>query len=308
MSLFSNTVPDVATQVIDEPLLRAQGVVLHIRREDQLHPLVSGNKYRKLKYNLHAAKAQGATQLLTFGGAYSNHIAATACAAQDMGMPCIGVIRGEELAHKWHDNPTLTLAHEQGMQLVFVSRKDYRQKQDADFLHMLAQTYGAFYAIPEGGTNALAVKGCEEILSQQDVQDYDVVCCAVGTGGTIAGLINTPHAVFPSSPTVMGFAALNAPSLVQDVAKWVSPHATEWSLQFDYTFGGYAKTNDTLMAFIERFHAVHGIPLEPVYTGKMLYGLYDLVQQGQFAKGTRILAIHTGGLQGLKGFGIKMNS
>lgn len=315
LSLFSSSPPTVRTQTISDELLASCGITLDIRREDDIHPLVSGNKYRKLKYNLLAAKEQGLTKLVTFGGAYSNHIAATACAAQEMGFDCIGIIRGDELADKWQHNPTLALAHAQGMQLHFVSRADYRSKHETAFIDKLQQQFGAFYLIPEGGTNALAVTGCEEILSTEDVHHYDVVCCAVGTGGTLAGLINSVQhdSVQQSKPhahtQVVGFAALNAPSLQQDIENLIQPDATHWTLNFDYTFGGYAKRTDALMEFIHAFKTTHRIPLEPIYTGKMLYGIYDLARQGYFdqyaqknkQKGTRILAIHTGGLQGLKG-------
>lgn len=299
MSLFSeNTQPSVPTQHITDTLLQTADIHLHIRREDELHPQVSGNKYRKLKYNLLAAKQQGFSTLLTFGGAYSNHIVATACAAQQMGFRCIGVIRGEELAEKWRENPTLALAHQQGMRLHFVSRMAYRQKHEQAFIHQLQQQFGEFYLIPEGGTNELAVQGCAEILTPADMMHYDVVCCAVGTGGTLAGLIQAVQHVQKNPLNIMGFAVLHARSLEQDIAQLAPTGAKNWQLNFDYTCGGYAKTTAALMQFITDFTAQHGIPLEPIYTGKMLYGVYDLIQQGYFAQGTRILAIHTGGLQG----------
>lgn len=297
MALFSTHSQPVRTQYITDDVLQAANIHLHIRREDELHPQVSGNKYRKLKYNLLAAKQQGFSTLLTFGGAYSNHIAATACAAQQMGFRCIGVIRGEELAEKWHENPTLALAHQQGMHLHFVSRTAYRQKRQPAFIDQLHQRFGTFYLIPEGGTNELAVQGCTEILTPTDITHYDVVCCAVGTGGTLAGLIRS---VQNTHVNIIGFTALNAPSLQQDITHFIQENIANWTLNFNYTCGGYAKTTTGLMQFITHFTAQQGIPLEPIYTGKMLYGVYDLIQQGYFPKGTRILAIHTGGLQGLK--------
>lgn len=296
MSFFSEKTPEVRTQAVQDVVLQTANVLLHVRREDELHEQVSGNKYRKLKYNLLAAKAQGFTKLLTFGGAYSNHIAATAFAAREMGFECIGVIRGEEIAHKWQDNPTLCAAHEQGMQFHFVSRAAYRKKHEPDVVTALKQQFGACYVIPEGGTNSLAVKGCEEILTTDDLTQYDVVCCAVGTGGTLAGLINATQ---DSGMKVIGFAAVNAPSLQQDIETLVKSDTKHWQLNFDYTFGGYAKTTSVLIEFINDFKEKNGIKLEPIYTGKMLYGIYELVQKGYFKQGSRILAIHTGGLQGL---------
>lgn len=190
-------------QHIDLPLLREKGVILNIKREDTIHPLISGNKYRKLKYNLIEAKKQGKDTLLTFGGAFSNHIAATAYAGHEQGLKTVGVIRGEELENKWQDNPTLKMAHEHGMQFHFVSRSHYRLKSEASFVQDLKERFGDFHLLPEGGTNALAVKGCTEILTQNDAT-FDYICSAVGTGGTLAGLINAsrPH------QTVLGFPAL----------------------------------------------------------------------------------------------------
>lgn len=272
-------------------------MTLHIKREDTLHPLISGNKYRKLKYNLLEANKQGHHTLLTFGGAFSNHIAAVACVGQEQGFKTIGIIRGEELENSWPNNPTLQLAHEQGMQFHFVSRSDYRCKNDNSFLEKLETRFGEFYLLPEGGTNDLAVKGCEEILTESDAQ-FDVVCCAVGTGGTIAGLINatTPH------QNVLGFPALKGDFLKEDITKFA--RNDRWKLVSDYHFGGYAKVDRDLVGFINQFRDETGIPLDPIYTGKMLFGIFDLVKQDVFPKNTQILAIHTGGLQGIKGMNL----
>ena len=187
------------------PLLREKGIHLYLKREDTIHPFISGNKYRKLKYNLLEAKKQGKETLLTFGGAFSNHIAAAAYAGHEQGIKTIGVIRGEELSNKWQDNPTLQLAHEHGMQFHFVSRSAYRLKNEPSFIQKLKEKFGDFYLLPEGGTNALAVKGCAEILTDADAQ-FDYICSAVGTGGTVAGLIN---ASLPYQ-TVLGFPALKS--------------------------------------------------------------------------------------------------
>lgn len=284
-------------QHIHLPLLHEKGVTLHIKREDTLHPLISGNKYRKLKYNLLEAKKQGHRTLLTFGGAFSNHIAAVAYAGKEQGFETIGVIRGEELENDWQNNPTLALAHNQGMQFHFVSRSDYRLKNDDGFLKKLKARFGNFYLLPEGGTNDLAVKGCEEILTDSDAQ-FNVVCCAVGTGGTVAGLINSAK----EGQAVLGFPTLKGDFLKEDIHTFA--RNDRWGLVTDYHFGGYAKVDQSLIAFINHFKAETGIPLDPIYTGKMLFGIFDLVKKDVFPKGTRILAIHTGGLQGILGMNL----
>lgn len=279
------------------PLLREKGIHLYLKREDTIHPFISGNKYRKLKYNLLEAKKQGKETLLTFGGAFSNHIAAAAYAGHEQGIKTIGVIRGEELLDKWQNNPTLQLAREHGMQFHFVSRTAYRLKNDTSFIEDLKEQFGSFYLLPEGGTNALAVKGCTEILTDADAQ-YDYICSAVGTGGTVAGLINAaqPH------QTVLGFPALKGDFLSEEIRTFV--HNDRWRLVTDYHFGGYAKVDQQLIAFINLFRRETGIPLDPIYTGKMLFGIFDLIKQDVFEPGTQILAIHTGGLQGIKGMNL----
>ncbi len=264
-----------------------------------IHPFISGNKYRKLKYNLETAEKKGFKTLLTFGGAYSNHIAATAYAAQKNGFKSIGVIRGEELQNQWETNPTLQFAHRCGMQLQFVSRTAYREKTQPEFLDELRAVYGDFYLIPEGGTNLAAVKGCEEIITAKDT-DFDLVCACVGTGGTIAGIIKAAH----TGQQVLGFPALKGDFLKEDIRSFVARE--NWSLQSDYHFGGYAKVDEPLIRFINDFKQKTGIPLDPVYTGKMLYGILDLVKKDFFVPKTRILAIHTGGLQGITGMNIKL--
>ncbi|GLU43741.1 1-aminocyclopropane-1-carboxylate deaminase/D-cysteine desulfhydrase [Allomuricauda sp. NBRC 101325] len=288
---------NIPNQHIDQPLLKEKGVTLYLKREDTIHPFISGNKYRKLKYNLLEAKKQGLQTLLTFGGAFSNHIAATAYAGHEQGLKTIGVIRGEELENNWQENPTLQLAHEHGMEFYFVSRSDYRRKNEVDFQEQLKESFGDFYLLPEGGTNTLAVTGCEEILTDTDAQ-FDVICSAVGTGGTLAGLINAakPH------QTVLGFPALKGDFLTEDIRSFVQNE--NWRLVTDYHFGGYAKVDENLVAFINQFKEATDISLDPIYTGKMLFGIFDLVKQGAFAPGTQILAIHTGGLQGIKGMNL----
>ncbi|GGD14462.1 1-aminocyclopropane-1-carboxylate deaminase/D-cysteine desulfhydrase [Flavobacterium orientale] len=270
-----------------------------IKRDDLIHPFVSGNKYRKLNYNLREAKLQKATTLLTFGGAFSNHIAAVAFAGRDNGLQTIGVIRGDELDNQIAQNPTLQFAQENGMQFKFVSRAAYRDKDSPDFLLALQAEFGNFYLLPEGGTNGLAVKGCEEILTPEDA-DFDYICCAVGTGGTISGIINStlPH------QKVLGFPALKGDFLSNDIRKFANNE--RWELITDYHFGGYAKVTPDLILFLNSFYEQTKIPLDPVYTGKMVFGLYDLIQKDYFPENAKILLIHTGGLQGIAGMNEKI--
>ena len=278
-------------------------VALYMKREDEIHPNVSGNKYRKLKYNLEEALARGQTTLLTFGGAYSNHIAALAYAGRMHNLNTIGVIRGDELHDREdliEENPTLSFARGQGMRLEFVSREIYRNKTDASFISLLKRRYGDFYLVPEGGTNPLAVRGCQEILTEADA-DFDHVCVAVGTGGTLAGLINSAG----EGQTLLGFQSLKGDFLEAEIAKHAIPRQN-WSLIREYHFGGYAKVNEKLISFINQFYRSTTIPLDPVYTGKMMFGLVDLIKKKHFKKNSRILAIHTGGLQGIAGMNRKL--
>lgn len=265
-----------------------------VKREDLIHPYISGNKFRKLKYNLLEARNGGLGTIVTFGGAYSNHIAATAYAGKAYGIRTVGVIRGEELAGNWQDNPTLAQAHNHGMQFKFISREQYRDKADMDFCKSLQDEIGPFHMVPEGGTNILAVKGCEEILTGSD-QDFNVVCCSVGTGGTLAGLINSSV----PEQQILGFTALKGDFLTKDIRKFATKK--NWALNGDYHFGGYAKVSTALIEFINYFKDRTGIPTDPIYTGKLIYGILDLVRLDYFRPGTKILAIHTGGLQGIAG-------
>ena len=286
---------ETPVQEIHDPLLDSFGVRLLVKREDLNHPFVSGNKWWKLKYNLAEAKRLGKKKLLTFGGAYSNHIYATAAAAKEIGFESVGIIRGEETQPL---NSTLTFAKAQGMHLHYVSREAYRNKTDATFLNCLTETFGDFYLIPEGGTNALAVKGCEEfgnkILSEID---FDIVCLPVGTGGTMAGLIKS----IGNKKKVLGFSVLKGGEFLElEVAELL--HLSEkqlhgWAIETDYHFGGYGKKTDELENFIHSQNELHHLPLEPVYSGKMMFGIYDLVRRSKIKEGLTVLAIHTGGLR-----------
>ena len=293
--MFSNSLNQAIA--IDLP----KGISLVIKRDDLIHPFVSGNKFRKLKYNLLQAKAENQSALLTFGGAYSNHIAAVAYAGKENGFQTIGIIRGDELADKIESNPTLKFAQECGMQFEFVSREAYRLKTEETFLEQLQQKYGAFYLIPEGGTNAFAIQGCEEILTPEDAS-FDYVACAIGTGGTISGLINSvlPH------QKVLGFPALKGEFLQDEIRKFV--HHENWELITDYHFGGYGKVSPDLIDWINRFYEQTQIPLDPVYTGKMVFGILDLIAKNYFPENANILLIHTGGLQGIQGMNLKLKN
>ena len=278
-------------QTIPYQQITVEGFEISIKRLDLVHPHISGNKFFKLKYNLLAARQQGYKKLLTFGGAYSNHIAATAYAAQLFGFESQGIIRGEELTSKAL-NATLSTVQQFGMQLQFVTREAYRQKQSPAYLAQLQQDYPEYYVIPEGGTNPLAIQGCTEILSDADRENFDLICCAVGTGGTIAGLIEASD----RQQQILGFSALKGDFLSRELQQLTEKR--NWQITDQYCCGGYAKTNIELLQFIHAFEQQYDIPLEQIYTGKMLLGLSDLIQQGSFPAGHRILVIHSGGLQG----------
>ncbi|WP_264552072.1 1-aminocyclopropane-1-carboxylate deaminase/D-cysteine desulfhydrase [Flavobacterium sp. N2038] len=274
-------------------------ISLTIKREDLIHPFVSGNKFRKLKYNLLQAKAESKTTLLTFGGAFSNHIAAVAYAGKEQGFKTIGIIRGDELLDKIEENPTLKFAKENGMEFEFVSREEYRLKSEDSFIEKLKDKFGNFYLVPEGGTNDLAVKGCEEILTAED-SVFNYVCCAVGTGGTISGLINS---ALPNQK-ILGFPALKGDFLKDEIR--IFAKQDNWNLISDYHFGGYGKVNLELIEFINAFFEENKVPLDPIYTGKMVFGVIDLISKNYFPAHSKILLIHTGGLQGIEGMNIKL--
>lgn len=286
---------DVPYQNLALPQLIHSDIQITVKRIDLVHPTISGNKWFKLKYNLIEAKRLGCTQLLSFGGAYSNHIDALAHAANEFGLDSVGIIRGNELAGK-PLNPTLSRAQALGMKLEFISRQDYRDKQNPEYLAKLQLAYPQAYIIPEGGTNALAVKGCEEILSEHDRQAYDLIVCALGTGGTFSGLVNA------SRPTqrLLGFSALKGNFLATEVAKWVDRAKQNWTIYDDSVFGGYGKFDNRLLDFIESIEHQSHLPLEPIYTAKAVYRLIAMIEQGQLAAHSKVLFIHTGGLQAFK--------
>lgn len=288
--------------VMNQPvnLILPHNIKLTVKREDLLHPHISGNKFRKLKYNILQAKADGHHTLLTFGGAFSNHIAATAAAGKEYGIKTIGIIRGEELFDKVVENPTLSFAKQCGMELIFVSRDDYNRKTEEAFIEKLGAGHGNFYLVPEGGTNELAVKGCEEILTPDD-QKFTHIACAVGTGGTIAGLAKSEG----KHQQILGFPALKA-DLSDDISKFAPLQNIR--LVTDYHFGGYAKVTEELVQFMNSFYVKTGILLDPVYTGKVVFGVIDMANKGELPDNADILLIHTGGLQGIAGMNIKLKN
>ena len=291
-----------ATTEVILPILKKKKVALFVKREDLLHPVISGNKYRKLYYNLQNARKLNKKKLITFGGAFSNHILATAGAGSEFDFETIGIIRGEELAEDLArtlaSNPTLYAAVKLGMQLQFVSRSEYKKKETAGFLNELQALHPDAYIIPEGGTNEWAVKGCEEILNKE-TSLFDFVCTAVGTGGTISGIINAsaPH------QKVLGFPALKA-NFLKDLIKKNKVTKSNWELIHAYHFGGYGKVTKDLIEFVNTFKMETKIPLDPIYTAKMMFGVMDLIAKDFFPENTKILAIHTGGLQGILGMNI----
>ncbi|GAB3700448.1 pyridoxal-phosphate dependent enzyme [Spirosoma flavus] len=282
-----NLIINSPLQYVANPFPEKVNIRLYLKRDDLIHPQISGNKWRKLKYNLLAAREQGFTTLLTFGGAYSNHLYATAAAGQAFDFQTVGVVRGEELATRPR-NATLAACERFGMQLHFVSRADYQRKETTDFQQELTYQFGPCYVLPEGGTNALAIRGTSEILPEIiDQLGYvpPYVCCPVGTGGTVAGLAQSTT----QTTEILGFVVLKIPE---------SDQHQGWTQVREYHFGGYAKTTPELVDFIRSFERTTGILLDQVYTGKMLYGIYDLARKGYFPADATVVAVHTGGLQG----------
>lgn len=289
--------PTPIQEIHNEALTQA-GIRLLIKREDLNHPNISGNKWWKLKYNLDEAIKQEKNVLLTFGGAYSNHIYATAAAAKELGLKSIGIIRGEETLPL---NNTLAFAKQCGMQLQYISREEYRNKNEDEFIRNLQNRFGKFYLIPEGGTNSLAIKGCEEFAKTLDEIDFDYCCLPVGTGGTMAGLI----AGLKRTKEIIGFPVLKGAEFLQtDIEKFLQAFSNDvhknWKLDTSYHHGGYAKTSPGLLSFMKMMKDEYNLPLDAVYTGKLLWAVMDYVEKGKFKPGSTVLALHTGGLQGIQ--------
>lgn len=298
--------PPSPLQMLEDEWLAAKKIQLWIKRDDLLRVgdehAFCGNKWRKLKYNLLEAHRQNLSTLLTFGGAYSNHLAAVAQAGQIFDFQTIGIIRGE--AHELL-NPTLEFCKRQGMHLHHLDRESYRHKHELAFEERLRKQFGEFYLLPEGGTNALALQGCREIVSeigqQIDGEMPDFIAVSCGTGGTLAGIILE----LAGRSRVLGISVLKGDFLKQEVSQLLETSGkiySNWQIQTNYHCGGYAKFTPELIEFINQFKAKYGIPLDPVYTGKLFFGLFDLIRKNFFPPGSSIVAVHTGGLQGIAGF------
>lgn len=301
MPFESKTIP---LQAISDPIIEKYGVHLYILRTDLNHRDISGNKLFKLKYNVEEARKQDKKTLLTFGGAFSNHIAATAAAGKGFGFKTIGIIRGEEYPEL---NPTLKFAADCGMILHYVSRTLYHNKKELSDYVKQKFPDNQVYMIPEGGSNELGIVGCKEITDHIAI-DFDYVCTACGTGATIAGIVLS----LKNDQQAIGFQVLKAENYIKnEVAEWLNKlkdnskivtKKNNWQINEDFHFGGYAKVKSELMNFIKQFEQTNNIPLDPVYTGKMMFGIYDMIKKGYFEKGQTVVAVHTGGLQGNAGF------
>lgn len=280
--------PSPLTELNDDRI-EQYGVRLYLKRDDLIHPEVPGNKWRKLKYNLAAAREQGHTRLLTFGGAYSNHIRAVAAAGHYFGFATVGVIRGEE-----HEplNESLAYAASRGMRLTYMDRSTYRRKADPAVLAALVDEFGTCYVVPEGGSNARGVHGCAELPAEIEV-GFDVICCASGTGSTLAGIAASLH---ESRQRAIGFAVLKGGRYLDDEVRRLQREAfnsatANWSVDYDFHFGGYAKRTAVLDEFIADFRDRHNVTLDWVYEAKMMYGLLTRIAEGAFPVGAVIVAV-----------------
>lgn len=298
--LFLHNSPSPIIEKINSDIAEASQVNIHVLRLDLIHPFVNGNKWFKLKYNFAEAKNTNSTTIVTFGGAYSNHIYATAAAGRLFGLKTVGVIRGEA---KETLNQTLYFAEQQGMKLIYLDRETYRQKSTKSVQEKLIQSFDNAFFIPEGGCNLNGIKGCMEIVNSN--MNFDVVCLACGTATTLAGIALS----LGVNQRVIGFPVLkNGSFLKLEIESLMEMYLkekktlyqyvdTSWQLIYDYHFGGYAKINQDLVNFKEEFEQIYNIPLDYVYTAKMFYGVMDLIKKGYF-NGCRLLLVHTGGLQG----------
>jgi 1-aminocyclopropane-1-carboxylate deaminase len=282
------------THTKNQYLTTLNGINLTLKRGDLIDPEVSGNKFWKLHYNIKKALELRQTGILTFGGAFSNHLAATAAATAAVGLRSVGVVRGLEWAERHAQNPTLQFCKSKGMQLHYISRVAYREKATPYCLTQWSKSFPNYMILPEGGTNTLALQGCADAIGQEDL-DFETICTPVGTGGTLAGLalggaLNQQY---------LGFAVLRNKALQASV-EILNPNSN-WMINHDYSMGGYAKTPPELIRFINDFKKKFTIPLDPIYTGKMLFGIFDLINKGLWRWGKNVLIIHTGGLQGIAG-------
>ena len=280
--------------VIKDEVAKEKNIEIFILRLDEIHPIISGNKIFKLYYFLEEAKKTSHKTVITFGGAYSNHLAATAFACKKMGLKSIGFVRGEKPGML---SPTLLFCLEQKMQLEFISRTSFKKITDNTFLYSLKEKYGSHILIPEGGFSIMGAEGAALITHFFKDQSFTHVCVAVGTATTFAGIINGAE----NATEVIGFSALKNLNDIKERLSELNVNADKkFSFINDYHFGGYAKRTSDLISFINDFYTQHAIPLDFVYTGKMMYGVFDLIKKNYFPSNSKILCIHTGGLQGNK--------
>lgn len=290
-------------QKVDNSLLKAADIKLYIKRDDLIHPLISGNKWRKLKYNIQDFKENNKRHLLSFGGAFSNHLLALAAISNKENIPASILVRGDGFDPS---NQTLVLAKKLGLNMHFVSRQEYKLRHDADYQKAKLSELNCDYLIPEGGTNDMALKGCGEIIGEIKAQlgyHADLVALAAGTGGTSAGLLKSSQ-----GSNILTFPALKGGFLKDDILKLAGENQDMLIFADDYHFGGYVKFNDELIDFIKQFHSDFNILLDPIYTSKMMFGLFDMIEKGLIKKGSTVVAIHTGGLQGNFGFNYRFGN
>lgn len=291
--MFENSLPTVIQQ-INLDSVREMGLELYVKRDDLIDKNISGNKWRKLKFNIAKAKEIGANRILTFGGAYSNHIAATAALAPFVGIELHAFIRGEELNS--NSNPTLQKASEHGLNLHFLTRSEYAEIKKSESLKSLDDKWDNTWVIPEGGANEEGVKGCAEIYHEID-QEFDFICLSAGTGTTAAGILREMK-----DETLVVFPALKGGDFLrQDILKWQNENFdkdAQLRLLTDFHFGGYGKVGQSLIDFVRLVKDEISLPLDYIYTAKAFYGLLQMIQKGEFSKGSKILFYHSGGLQG----------
>ncbi|HOZ51147.1 MAG TPA: pyridoxal-phosphate dependent enzyme [Chitinophagaceae bacterium] len=294
VELFENNMyhhPLVITE-LNDPLFIEKKIRIDILRLDLIHPQISGNKWFKLKYNIQEAVNQNASSILSFGGAYSNHLHALAYAGNLMNFKTIGFIRGEEVR-----NETLDDCRKWGMELHFVSRSEYRKRYDAEYLLEIQEKFKSSLIVPEGGNNEAGHKGAKEILKGIDLKKYSHISTAIGTGATLTGLIETS---FPMQELI-GFVAIKHGEYLEEEIKKNTKNKN-WKLMYQYHYGGFAKTTPELVSFIHDFNNIHQIELDYVYTGKMMKAIFEMANENYFTQGSSLLFIHTGGLQGNRSF------
>ena len=285
-------------QEINLPSLKKYNVNIFVKREDLIHPIISGNKFRKLKYNIEKAIKDKKNEIISFGGAYSNHLLALAFVGKLSNLKTIGIIRGEELKQK-KLNSTLKRCKDFGMKFIFISRNEYKRRNEIKYINSIKVKFRNAFIVPEGGTNYLGVKGCEEILNKED-SFFDVICCPVGSGGTISGLINSKNNV----QKILGFSALKNSKIKNVITKFVNNN--DWKVFDDMFFGGYSKVDYDLVNFINKTYDQTGILFDPIYNSKMLFQIIYMISNDQWPFGKNILLINTGGMQSIDEINLRL--